>query len=280
MNQTFVSIVVPVLNEAALIREFLQHLRATVPSAEVIVVDGGSGDGTREISVELADRVLVAACGRGRQMNAGAAVACGEVLWFLHADAVIPDNALEEIAKVLGDDANVGGCFRLRLPREEWIYRVSDSLGNIGVHVFGFALGDHGIFCRRQAFLKAGRFPEIPLMEDAECYRALRRLGRMVQLRSVIVGSPRRYEQLGAYRITIYYTFMLALYVAGAQITTLTSIYHRLTSGSYAANPRTHSSASLAGVGSAEAFSLDHGASSRPDAGAIRVTASVFTRGH
>ena len=253
MNRPFVSIVVPVLNESALIRGFLRHLRATVPSAEVIVVDGGSVDGTAELSADLADRVLLAPRGRGKQMNAGAAVARGEVLWFLHADAIIPDDALTEIDQVLGDDSNVGGCSLLRLPGLELIYRVSDSLGNIGVHVFGFALGDHGIFCRREEFLKAGRFPEIPLMEDAECYRALRRLGRMVQLRSIIVGSPRRYEQLGACRTTIYYTFILGLYVAGARMTRLTSVYHRLTSGNHA-NPRTHS-ASLAGFGSAEAFS-------------------------
>jgi hypothetical protein len=91
-------------------------------------------------------------------------------------------------------------------------------------------------------------------MEDAECYRALRRIGRMVQLRSIIGGSPRRYEQLGAYRTTFYYTCILGLYVAGVRISTLTSIYHRLTSGSYAAGTRTHS-ANLAGFGSAEAFS-------------------------
>ena len=253
-NRPLLSIVVPVLNESALIRGFLRHLCGTLPSAEVLVVDGGSVDGTPELCADLADRVLLAPRGRGKQMNAGAVIARGEVLWFLHADAIVPDNALEEIAKVLSEDANVGGCFRLRLPGREWIYRVSDSLGNIGVHVFGFALGDHGIFCRREAFLKAGRFPEISLMEDAECYRALRRLGRMVQLKSVIVGSPRRYEQLGPYRTTIYYTVVLGLYVSGARRSTLSSVYRRLTGGSFASKPRTYS-ASLAGFGSAEAFS-------------------------
>src|ERR1017187_6135996 len=110
MNRPFVSIVVPVLNESALIRGFLQHLRGTIPSAEIIVVDGGSADGTSELSADLADRVLLASPGRGKQMNVGAAVARGEVLWFLHADAIVPDDALEEIAKILGDDSNVGGC--------------------------------------------------------------------------------------------------------------------------------------------------------------------------
>jgi len=253
-NRPFVSIIVPVLNESALIRGFLQHLRVTAPSGEIIVVDGGSVDDTVELSADLADRVLLAPRGRGRQMNAGAAVARAEVLWFVHADAIIPKTALDEIARVLRDNSNVGGCFRLRLPGSEWIYRVSDSLGNIAVHVFGFALGDHGIFCRREAFVEAGCFPEIALMEDAECYRALRRLGLMVQLRSVIVGNPRRYAQLGAYRTTLYYTFILGLYLAGARISTLSSVYRRLIGSNYASGPRTYS-ASLAGFDSAEAFS-------------------------
>jgi hypothetical protein len=164
-------------------------------------------------------------------MNAGAAIAHGEVLWFLHADSRIPATAPAEIARVLDDSANVGGCFRLRLPGREWIYRVSDSLGNIGVTLFGFALGDHGIFCRRTAFCRAGGFPEIPLMEDAEFYRALRRFGKMRQVASEVTANPRRYEQLGPYRTTIYYVVILALYVAGARIATLISVYRRLTEG-------------------------------------------------
>ncbi|PZR76190.1 MAG: glycosyl transferase [Chthoniobacterales bacterium] len=240
-----VSIIVPVLNESALIGPFLEHLRATVPDAEVIVVDGGSNDGTAELA-GLADRVLRVARGRARQMNAGAAVARGEVFWFLHADSIVPANALSEITKVLGKAANVGGCFRLRLPGREWIYRVSDSLGNIGVHVFGFALGDHGMFCRRDAFFAARSFPDIPLMEDAELYRALRRLGRMRQVSSEIIGNPRRYQDLGPYRTTGYYVLILTLYLFGARISTLMSVYRRLT-GPY--------SAKCAGSDSAASFS-------------------------
>lgn len=175
MSRPFISIIVPVLNESALIRAFLECLRAVAPSAEIVVADGGSDDGTPGLSAGLADRVLKVSRGRGRQMNAGARVARGEVFWFLHADSVIPATALEEIAKILHKDSNVGGCFRLRLPGRKWIYRVSDSLGSVGVHIFGFALGDHGIFCRRRAFLSAGTFPDLPLMEDAEFYRSVRR---------------------------------------------------------------------------------------------------------
>ena len=241
MRRPFISIIVPALNEAELIRAFLQHLRAVAPGAEIIVVDGGSDDGTAELCAGLADRVLKVSRGRARQMNAGAQVAHGEVFWFLHADSLVPSNALEEIARILREDSNAGGCFQLQLPGREWIYRVSDSLGNLGVQIFGFALGDHGIFCRRGAFWSAGGFPEIPLMEDAEFYRSLRRRGGMRQSRMAIVGNPRRYEQLGPYRTTLYYVVILGLYVFGARMSTLTSVYRRLTQGNRAPSPGSHS---------------------------------------
>jgi rSAM/selenodomain-associated transferase 2 len=253
MHQPFVSIIVPALNEAELIGAFLRHVRAIAPDAEIIVVDGESDDGTAELSAGLADRVLKISRGRARQMNAGAQVARGEVFWFLHADSRIPSDALEEIARVLREDANAGGCFRLRLPGREWIYRVSDSLGNLGVQIFGFALGDHGIFCRRGAFSSAGGFPGIPLMEDAELYRSLRRHAGMRQSRMAIVGNPRRYEQLGPYRTTLYYFVILGLYVFGAKMSTLTSVYRRLTKGNRVPSAGSHS-ASLPGLGSAGTF--------------------------
>ena len=127
---------------------------------------------------------------------------------------MIPANALEVIAQLLQKDSNAGGCFRLRLPGRKWIYRIRDSLGNFGVKIFGFALGDHGIFCPREAFVSVGPSPDVPLMEDAELYRALRRHGRMRQLRSAVVGSQRRYEELGPYRTTAYYLLILGLYMS------------------------------------------------------------------
>jgi hypothetical protein len=186
-------------------------------------------------------------------MNAGAAVAFGEVFWFVHADTRIPRNAIDQILNALRDDAVAGGCFRLRLPRREWIYRISDSLGNAGVQIFGFALGDHGIFCRRERFFAVGGYPDVPLMEDAEFYRALHRHGCMRQLQPAMVASPRRYEQLGPWRTTSYYLLILALYVCGARMNTLTAIYRRLTGAGQAATGSTHS-ASVTAFGSAGAL--------------------------
>ncbi|HEX8076797.1 MAG TPA: hypothetical protein VF511_03200, partial [Chthoniobacterales bacterium] len=143
------------------------------------------------------------------------------------ADLTVPQNPLREISAVLSDTAVAGGCFRLRYPRCEWVYRVSDSVGNLGVSVFGFALGDHGIFCRRSAFLRAGHYPDVPILEDAELYCGLRRAGRMVQLREEIVSDPRTFERSGRYRTTAVYFLILTLYVAGLPSRWLYKIYRR-----------------------------------------------------
>lgn len=232
------SIVIPVLNEARLIQGFLRQLREPGGEFEIIVVDGGSEDDTVSRCRGLADRVLVTPRGRAGQMNAGARAARGEVLWFLHADTTaLPPGALHEIARALRADRLVGGCFRLRLPGRQWVYRVSDSLGNLGVEFFGFALGDHGIFCRRDTFMRVGGYPDVPLMEDAELYRRLRRRGRMRQLPGFITSSPRRYEQLGPYRTTAFYVLILALYVLGVRPRSLAVVYRWLVRSGHGAQP-------------------------------------------
>lgn len=222
------SVIVPTLDEGALIADFLSHLRGRVPDAELIVVDGGSDDETVALANQQADRVLRSPRGRAKQMNAGAAVAGGEILWFLHADSLVPPDPHGCIARALDDPRIVGGCFRLKFPRREWVYRISDRLGNVAVDLFRLALGDHGIFCLRTAFVQVGGYPDVPLMEDAELYRHLRRIGHMRQLPAYIVSSPRRYEQLGPVRTTAFYLIILTLYLAGIRPETLLTIYRRL----------------------------------------------------
>jgi rSAM/selenodomain-associated transferase 2 len=221
------SIIVPVFNEATILGPFLNQLRAAAASAEIIVVDGGSDDASYAIAKRIADIVLRAQRGRALQMNAGAVCARGELLWFLHADLAPPADAACLINRALTDPRVVGGCFRLRFPRRELIYRLSDSLGNIAVEIFGFALGDHGIFCRRAAFQHTGGYPAVPILEDAELYRKLSCLGRMSQLRQEIVCSPRAYEQYGRYRTSAVYFLILAFYVLGVPIRYLFRIYER-----------------------------------------------------
>jgi hypothetical protein len=134
---------------------------------------------------------------------------------------------VDRIRVALRDPQNAGGCFSLRYPRPEWIYRVSDALGNIGVKIFGFALGDHGIFCRRPVFFRVGRYPDVPILEDAELYRRLACVGRMRLLPENIVSDPRTFEKNGRYRTTAVYFLILLLYVGGVPISRLNEIYRR-----------------------------------------------------
>ena len=225
-NRTTFSIIVPVLNEARLLRPFLSHLRERAPGAEIIVADGGSSDGTADFAEGLSDKLVVSKPGRAIQMNAGAHAARGEILWFLHVDVEVPWGCLSEIERIMGDSGVVGGFFRIRLPRAH-VYRLTDSFAHYAGILLRMRCGDHGIFCRRTAFLDVGGFPEVPLMEDVEFFRKLQHAGRVVFSNKRILASPRRYEIIGRLRLTIAYGFIAMLYNFGVPAPKLAAIYKR-----------------------------------------------------
>jgi rSAM/selenodomain-associated transferase 2 len=218
------SIIVPVFNEAPLIRRFLWHLRERAPRAEIIVADGESTDGTVDLAAGFCDRLVESQQSRARQMNAGAHVARGEILWFVHADAELPSQCLDEIARIMEDSNVVGGYFRIHLPRG-LIYRLTDSFAHYAGMLFRMRCGDHGIFCRRTTFFNIGGFPTVPLMEDVEFFRKLHRCGRVVHSEKRIVVSPRRYEAIGPARLTFAYGFIATLYVLGVPLSVLARFY-------------------------------------------------------
>ena len=208
-----VSIIVPVLNEAAIIRGFLEHVHAAAPGAEIIVVDGGSGDDTLALARDLADDVIQGPCGRAQQMNAGALRAHGEILWFLHVDSRISMGSIAAMEDALSDTSVVGGCFRLEIVPSRAIYHVRDAIGNLCVDLFRIALGDRGLFCRKGIFFVVGGYPHQPLLEDAGFYRKLRKLGRVRQLPLKIQTSARRYEALGPICTSLFYLLIMTLYL-------------------------------------------------------------------
>ena len=220
-----ISIIMPVLNEAALIRQSLADLRKRAPKAEIIVVDGMSCDRTTEFAAGLCDRLLQMAPGRARQLNAGASVARGDVLWFLHADATIPDTAIGDIGYALRDRQVTGGFFRIRIPRRRLIYRFSDCFAHYAGLLLRIRYGDHGLFCRREIFEKIGGFPEVELMEDADFFRKLRRAGRIAVIPQRIIVNPRRYERIGPSRLTLAFGLIGLLYFFHAPRRMLQSIY-------------------------------------------------------
>jgi len=221
------SVIVPVFNEAPSIRSFLQHLRKRAPGAEIIVADGGSCDGTVDLATGFFDQLVRSEPNRAMQMNAGARTARGDMLWFVHVDAEVPQGCLDEIARILDDPKVVGGYFRIRLPRG-LVYRLTDSFAHYAGILLRMRCGDHGIFCRRTVFVDIGGFPEVPLMEDVEFLRRLRRCGRVNYSERRILVSPRRYESVGSVRLTLAHGVIATLYIFGVPSSRLASIYRRV----------------------------------------------------
>lgn len=159
-------------------------------------------------------------------MNVGGHVAHGDILWFLHVDAEVPWGCLDEIERIMNDPKVAGGFFRIRLPRN-WVYRFTDIFAHYAGILLRMRCGDHGLFCRRTAFLEVGGFPEVPLMEDVEFFRLLRRRGRVRYSHKRILASPRRYETVGRIRLTLAYGFIATFYVFGVSSSKLASLYRR-----------------------------------------------------
>jgi rSAM/selenodomain-associated transferase 2 len=195
-----ISIIVPALNEAAHITATLEPLQvAREAGHEVLVVDGRSTDGTEALAAPLADRVLSAPRGRARQMNAGAAAAGGDILWFLHADTRVPADVCVVIERAIAQGAG-WGRFDVRLSGQRAALRMVEFLMNRRSRITGIATGDQGIFVRRALFTAIGGFPDIPLMEDIALSTALRQHGRPACLPGPLVTSSRRWETSGVWR--------------------------------------------------------------------------------
>ena len=193
------SLILPALDEAAVIPATLaslQPLRAL--GHEVILVDGGSTDGTPTLAAPGVDRVITAPRGRARQMNAGAAQAQGEALVFLHADTRLPEGAGALVSDAL--QQRLWGRFDVRITGRPWVLRVVAALMNVRSRLTGIATGDQAIFVRRATFAALGGFPDLPLMEDIALSRRLKRLGPPACLRQRVTTSGRRWESQGPWR--------------------------------------------------------------------------------
>ena len=194
------SIIIPVLNEAETLAARLAALQALRErGVEVIVVDGGSADDSAGRAAPLADRVITAPRGRGRQMNAGAERATGEVLLFLHADTVLPDLATERIEAAVTGGA-LWGRFDVRIDGASVMLPIVAALMNGRSRLTGIATGDQAIFATREAFARVGGFPDIPLMEDIAFSSAMRRIARPACLTEKVTTSGRRWEKHGVWR--------------------------------------------------------------------------------
>jgi rSAM/selenodomain-associated transferase 2 len=209
------SIIMPVLNEAAGIEAALAALAPLrARGAELIVVDGGSGDATLSPAGSLADRVLTAPRGRASQMNAGAAAAHGDVLLFLHADTRLPENADRLVLNALAGSKRLWGRFDVRFDVRG--LRLVAAMMNARSRLTGIATGDQGIFVTRAAFAQVGGFPAIALMEDVALSKRLKRISRPVNLRAHVTTSGRRWRGNGTLRTILLMWRLRLSYFLGA----------------------------------------------------------------
>ena len=199
-----VSIIMPVLNEAVGIEAALQPLQSWRKAGhELIVVDGGSTDATREKAGPRADVVLSGSPGRALQMNLGAAHARGELLLFLHADTQLPHSALQTLPSLFDHGEPGWGRFDVRLSGSRRAFRVIEWAMNIRSRLTGIATGDQGLFVCRALFEAVGGFPMIPLMEDIALSRVLKRRIRPLCLRTPVVTDSRRWERNGVVKTVL-----------------------------------------------------------------------------
>ncbi len=220
-----VSIVIPVLDEAAILDRALAALAPLRTSgAEVVVCDGGSRDESPAIASRHADRVVAAPRGRALQMNAGAAAARGDILLFLHADTALPEGALAAVAKAMAQ-GRAWGRFDVDISGGGAMLAVVARMMNLRSRVTGIATGDQAIFVRRDAFQRAGGFPAIPLMEDVALSRSLKKIGPPACLRERVTTSGRRWEKHGTLRTVLLMWRLRLAYALGTDPSVLARRY-------------------------------------------------------
>ena len=222
MRVPTISIIIPVLNEAATIEETLTRVQKA-SDVEIIVVDGGSRDETVLIAKHLSKilapflpiKVISAAAGRANQMNAGAAVATGDILLFLHADTHLPTGFETLVRQALQNAGTIAGAFELRIDAQLRGLRLVEKMVNVRSRFFSMPYGDQAIFLKAAIFHENGGFPDLLIMEDFELIRHLKRQGRITIVPAPVITSGRRWQKLGVVKTTIINQLIITGYFLG-----------------------------------------------------------------
>lgn len=218
-----ISIIIPTLNEEACLKETLENLRQQSPH-EIIIADGGSTDRTLKIA-RHADKVISSIKGRANQMNAGAAIATGDILLFLHADCQLEEKALLQVPRFLRRPSIVAGCFQMQVSETGALFRSIDYCATLRAKLFGMIYGDQGMFLFRSMFERAGKFPSVRFMEDVLLSRSLAKFGRIFVIPKKIYVSSRRWQKVGLVRQTLRNWSLTALASGGVHPDDLARYY-------------------------------------------------------
>ena len=222
------SLVIPALNEAVELPETLRRARLVPEVCEIILVDGGSRDGTPALAAQLGCKVIASERGRGLQLRAGAAQATGDVVVLLHADTWLPPETGRAIADCLRDARVVGGgCYKVFREPPSWLVRGSRFKCWWRLLVAGRVMGDQAMFIHRDVLEQVGGVPDVPLMEEFELCRLLRARGRLALADATVVTSARRFAKLGVLRTYARMWHVTLLYHLGKPLPELRKIYER-----------------------------------------------------
>ena len=221
-----ISIIIPILNEAKILEKTLSQLQSEQEYHELIIVDGGSTDGSISIA-ENYGKVLTSVRGRAKQLNAGAAAATGDILIFLHADIWLEPGALAAVETALSL-GYIGGGFQQKIDGKSILYRIIEIAGNIRGRYLKVFYGDSGIFLARANFGKIGGFPEIPILEEMEFSKGMRNLGKTTLVSPCIHISARRWETGGIVRTTLNNWLITLLYLLGISPEKLARLYSHI----------------------------------------------------
>lgn len=226
-----VSIVVPIRNEIDGIADALTKLRNNARTSEIIVVDGESSDGTAAVARLLVDQFISCTPGRARQMNAGLALATGDIVLFLHADTVLPSKAIDDILRLCEPDAPLWGRFDVCITGRSALLPIVAAGMNMRSQLTGVATGDQAIFVRRDTLKQIGGIPDLPIMEDVALSKALRKISRPLCLRSRVTTSGRRWDANGLVRTIVIMWGLRLGYVLRVSPDWLASAYAALRRG-------------------------------------------------
>ncbi len=213
MNRS-ISVIIPTLNESG-------NIQATITSAlvndtiEVVVADGGSIDNTVDISLSLGVKFILSDTGRANQMNTGASIASGDILLFLHGDTRLPDNFDVMVKEVLRKPGVIAGAFSLQIDAPHWSLRLIESAVNLRSRFLQMPYGDQAIFLSREIFNEIGNFPPLPIMEDFEIMRRLKRKGKIAIIDVPVITSGRRWIKKGVVKTTLMNQIAIIAYSIG-----------------------------------------------------------------